>query len=46
MAGILSVYHVAKLGYQVIREFDDRVELPQLEQGLILVDADLQNWES
>jgi hypothetical protein len=46
LARILSLEHVVELANQVIREFYDRVEMPELKQGLILVDTDLQNWES
>jgi hypothetical protein len=46
LARILSLEHVVELAYQVIRELYDRVEMPELEQGLVLVDANLQNRES
>jgi hypothetical protein len=36
---------VVELAYQVIREFDDRIEMPQLYQGLIIVDAHLHYRE-
>jgi hypothetical protein len=46
LARILSLKHVVELAYQVIREFYDLVEMPELEQSLVLIDADLQNRES
>jgi hypothetical protein len=42
---VLSLMHVVELADQVIREFDDRIEMPQLYQGLILVDANLHYRE-
>jgi hypothetical protein len=29
----------------MICEFDDRIEMPQLFQGLIIVNANIDNWE-
>jgi hypothetical protein len=45
LACIFSFKHVIKLANHMICEFNDRVEMPQLEQGIILVDTQIYYWE-
>jgi hypothetical protein len=45
LARIFSFHHVIELSYQMICEFDYRIEMPQLYQGNILVDAYLHYRE-
>ena len=45
LSRVLSLEHVVELSDQVICEFDDRIEMPQLYQGLVLVYAHLNYRE-
>ena len=45
LARVFSLQHVIELADQMICEFDYRIEVPQLYQGLILVDAYLHYRE-